>query len=152
MSGNRVCIERPQFNSNGILRIREIDDRVVLQAIKHRYFKAISTSIVVVGIVARTAVQRIIAARTVQDVVTAVAGNGVHLAIAGAIDVARPGQGQVFKVLAVDPEREGYRGYHAVYALSGNFNQCIAYIVDKVCVVAGTTNHCLLYTSDAADE
>jgi hypothetical protein len=66
-----------------------------------------------VGVVAVAADQRVGADAAVEGVVAAVAGDDVGVAVAGAVDVAAAGQGQVVDVGA---EREAHRRLHQVGA------------------------------------
>ena len=67
-----------------------------------------------------------------------VAGDDVGVAVAGAVDVAAAGQGQV---LDVGAERVADRRLHGVGALADEFRRHVAGIVDDVGVVAGAAHH-----------
>ena len=90
-----------------------------------------------VGIVAETAGQRVSACATVENVIGAIADNGVGKAVARAIDGNGPREREVFDICA---ERVGHRCLHHVGAFAQILGDDIGDVVDDVGVVAETAN------------
>src|SRR6476659_9146480 len=87
---------------------------------------------------ARIADERVVAAAAGENVVAGIAGDDVGVVVAGAVDVAAAGQGQV---LDVGAERVADRRLHGVGAAahSGGFRHHVAGVVDDIGVVAVAT-------------
>ena len=90
-----------------------------------------------VSVVADATHHRVDACAAVERVVTAVAGDDVGIAVAGAVDVGAAGQGQVVDIGA---EREADRRLHRVGAFVERLGHHVADVVDHVGVVAGAAD------------
>src|SRR5262245_23456505 len=127
---------------------REIADEVVVANANTRFVGCVEHEDVVAGVarhnvvagaaddrvVAEAATDGVGANQTTEHVVAVVAGDQVGGAVAGAVDVADAGQGQVFEVSA-ESDRGGAQ--HRVETSVGNFREGIAAVGD-VGVIAGT--------------
>ena len=91
-----------------------------------------------IGVVAEAAVHRVGAAAAVEAVGARIADEDVGEEIAGAVDVAAAGQGEV---LDRGGEREADRALDPVGALAGELGDDVAGLVDDVDVVAVAAVH-----------
>ena len=91
-----------------------------------------------VGVVAKPADERVNARSAIEHIAPRIAGDGIVLAIACAIDRRSARERQVLDIVA---EREGDRRLHTVRALAHIFRHDIASAVDDIGVVARTANH-----------
>ena len=83
---------------------------------------------------ARPAIERVIAVQPGQHIGRRVANDDVILRVAGGIDHAGAGQGNILKV---QPQRVAARGLHQIDALTRQLGQDIAYRVNDIHIVAG---------------
>ncbi len=86
-------------------------------------------------VIAQTARQNVVALPARNDVVAAVANNGIGKIVAGAVDIAGPGEGQVFDIVR---QREAGGCLNLVGAGIGIFENLVAAVIDDIGVVAGS--------------
>ena len=91
-----------------------------------------------VGVVTGSAQHGVAAGATVEDVVAGVAGQRVGASIAGAVDVARPRQGQV---LDIGAQRVADAALHRIGARAGTLRHHVARCIDHIRVIAGAAQH-----------
>jgi len=88
-------------------------------------------------IVAGAAIEGVVAAQPVQRIGAGVAGDPVVLAVSGAVDIARPEQGQMFEIFAKLVADIGENGVDAAVRL---FNYLVTNIIDDISIVAFAAN------------
>ena len=91
-----------------------------------------------IGVVAETAVHRVRAAAAIEPVGAAIADEDVAEAVAGAVDIGGPGQGQV---LDCGSQRVADRAFDLVGALAGQLGDSVGDIVDDIDVIAKAALH-----------